>query len=95
MDPRQDYYRDVEARLRQLDLRIGDLRQRLDRAGHAQRGPLRTRLVDLEQRRAVIEDRLTAMRAASDSEWEQHRGALDGLTQDVEDAVQGAFLNLT
>ena len=85
---REQFERDVEERLSQIDEEIGDIENRIQEEGGNAGEDLEQRLDDLRDERSGLNDRLDDLRKASDEEWENVRDDIEGTLEDLDQRLE-------
>ena len=78
----------IETRLRQLDAKLGRLVAKADEVGTDAETSYRRRIDHVKDKRALVQSRLDAYRAANGQKWESFKGGVQTAWYELEDAFK-------
>ena len=87
-EERQGYIRKVEAELKQLDDRIGELKEKAKQASGATRDKLNAAIKELDEKRKLAQEKLDALKAAGTKGWDATKKGTDKAVDEVKKAYE-------
>jgi chromosome segregation ATPase len=86
----EQYEKQVNAKLRELDREINDLKARLPREGQELRKELTQQVAELDEKRAEARRELEKLNESSQQAWQDAKPKLDAALKDLEAAYKRA-----
>lgn len=87
-EERQGYISKVEAELKQLDDRIGELKERAKKASGATRDKLNAAIKELDDKRKLAQEKLDALKTAGTKGWDATKKGTDKAVDEVKKAYE-------
>ena len=94
-DKKDEFTAKTKADLQTLDDKIQKLSDRAASASDATRADLQTKLQDLRAKRAVLDQKLTKLKNATDADWNDAKVGFQNAYDDVKTSVTNAWHSVT
>ena len=91
---KESYVAKAESELKELNMRVEQLQQRVESAGSKTRQELNAQMAVLREKLTVAESKVTQIRHSSQSTWKGLRQAADQARKEVKDAYKSISTKL-
>jgi predicted small secreted protein len=93
-EKKEEYQRKLASEMRELDVKIDELKAKAGRASDAVKAEFAKDMEALDRRKAVLAQRMEAVKSASASKWDEVKGGANLAMESVKQAYERAKAKL-
>jgi predicted small secreted protein len=93
-DKKEEYQRDLAAQMRELDVKIDELKAKAARATDAVKAQFTRDMEALDRQKAVLAEKMEAVKASSASKWDDVKAGANSAMDSVKQAYERAKAKL-